>query len=80
MKSYEGPLANSPNKEEYDENDKLIQKPKKAKVPISFERKKFGGVRMCQRCLRTKVTLILRLKPHYSLIDAITVHNVTNVY
>ena len=34
---------------------KKREKGKKAgKVLVSFERKKYGGIRMCQRCLRTK--------------------------
>ena len=52
--------------EEIEENEKLIEKHKKTKknkkkgtrVLYSFERKKYGGVRMCQRCLKTKVTYI----------------------
>jgi len=32
----------------------LSSKKRKPKLPFSFERKKFGGIRMCQRCLRTK--------------------------
>ena len=52
--------------EDIEENEKLINKHKKTKknkskggtrVLYSFERKKYGGVRMCQRCLKTKVIL-----------------------
>jgi hypothetical protein len=51
--------------EDIEENEKLINKHKKTKknkskggtrILYSFERKKYGGVRMCQRCLKTKVT------------------------
>lgn len=39
----------------YQENEQLIKKPTKAAPQLmSFERKKFGGIRMCARCLRTK--------------------------
>ncbi len=51
--------------DENDEHDKLINKHNKTKsnkklkkgtrILYAFEKKKFGGVRMCQRCLRTKV-------------------------
>lgn len=40
-----------------EETDSFIAKKNKSKelfVPISFERKKMGGIRMCQRCLQTK--------------------------
>ena len=49
LKSYEGPLAKSPSKDDDGDldNEKLIKGLKKPKIPISFERKKFGGVRMC---------------------------------
>jgi hypothetical protein len=58
--------------EENEENDKLIDKHNKSKnhkktrkkgtrVLYAFERKKFGGVRMCQRCLRTKVIILFDL-------------------
>lgn len=65
LKSYEGPLAKpatQSNKAESDaEREKLIRPKKNAnRVIYSVERKKFGGIRMCQRCLRTKVTNELR--------------------
>ena len=49
--------------EDQEENEKLIDKHKKTKkikskgtkVLYALERKKYGGIRMCQRCLRTKV-------------------------
>lgn len=55
--------------EDIEENTKLIDKHKKTKknkikgtrVLYSFERKKYGGVRMCQRCLKTKVIIISTL-------------------
>ena len=60
LKSYEGPLAKpstQSNKAESDlEKEKLVKSKKNASRALySVERKKFGGIRMCQRCLRTKV-------------------------
>jgi len=51
IKSKSGPLYPP------DETASFIAKKNKSKelfVPISFERKKMGGIRMCQRCLQTK--------------------------
>jgi hypothetical protein len=67
LKSYEGPLAKpstQSNKAESDlEKEKLVKSNKKHanRALYSVERKKFGGIRMCQRCLRTKVRIISRL-------------------
>jgi len=60
LKSYEGPLSKQLPKRRTGKGDteELIKK-KKMPIPlISFERKKFGGIRMCQRCLRTKVNFL----------------------
>lgn len=62
LRSFEGPLAKpSSQKAESDhEKEKLLKKKNNPPKPIfSIERKKFGGIRMCQRCLRTKVTILL---------------------
>jgi hypothetical protein len=60
LRSFEGPLAkpSSSHKGESDnEKEKLVKRKKSPPKPIfSIERKKFGGIRMCQRCLRTKVS------------------------
>lgn len=61
LKSYEGPLAKpiaQSNKAESDQEKEALIKSKKnaPKAIFSVERKKFGGIRMCQRCLRTKVS------------------------
>lgn len=66
LKSYEGPLAKpttQSNKGESDmEREKLVKSKKNANRALySVERKKFGGIRMCQRCLRTKVSKDRRL-------------------
>jgi hypothetical protein len=69
LKSAEGPLAKqleASDKEQASENekDKLLSKRGSKSKPFvakSFERKKFGGIRMCQRCLRTKVSLEIML-------------------
>lgn len=67
LKSHEGPLAkqidpSGSEKEPFSEEDKKpLNSSKRAKKPIavmSFERKKYGGIRMCQRCLRTKVSFL----------------------
>ena len=52
LKSYEGPLAKPVEKshkgESEIEKEKLLKKKKNVpKVAFSFERKKFGGIRMC---------------------------------
>jgi hypothetical protein len=40
------------------EKGKLIKnKDKKPVLKFSYERKKMGGIRMCQRCLRSKVSI-----------------------
>ena len=62
IKSLAGPLVPSQQhsiKEggsSADEKEKLVKRKSKNKYkPMqSVERKKYGGVRMCQRCLRTK--------------------------
>jgi hypothetical protein len=67
IKSYEGPMTKPQArggagkgimKENELENQSLLKKKNLPKVLFSFERKKFGGIRMCQRCLRTKVTFM----------------------
>lgn len=63
LKTYEGPLAKpierSSKGESDAEKEKLMKNKKKPpRVIFSIERKKFGGIRMCQRCLRTKVTIL----------------------
>lgn len=58
LKSYVGPLSVSERKmikENDQEKQKLMKHKGKPKPLASYERKKYGGVRMCQRCLRTKV-------------------------
>jgi len=50
LRSFEGPMARSENKAngEDREKEKLLKKKKPVpKVLASFERKKFGGIRMC---------------------------------
>jgi len=36
------------------QNDMTVKQKQQTIVKMSFERKKYGGVRMCQRCLKTK--------------------------
>jgi hypothetical protein len=61
LRSYEGPMVKGAVmvRRQREESHSLISKhqsskKRKPKLPFSFERKKFGGIRMCQRCLRTK--------------------------
>lgn len=81
LRTYEGPLAQamteSLKKEREGESERLLKK-KQMKDAVSFERKKFGGIRMCQRCLRTKVVFVTLNSS--SLIDAIIALNATVVY
>jgi hypothetical protein len=66
-KSYVGPLtqptslkksfAEQQKLDEEREKRKLIKgKERKPVLKFSYERKKMGGIRMCQRCLRSKVS------------------------
>jgi hypothetical protein len=66
LKSNEGPLAkqidpSGSEKDPFSEEEKkplnISKRGKSKPMPVmSFERKKYGGIRMCQRCLRTKVS------------------------
>lgn len=48
LKSFEGPLTKQPIKAaKNDDREALIKNKKPPKVLFSFERKKFGGIRMC---------------------------------
>jgi hypothetical protein len=51
LKSYEGPLTKVPIKSAAagakEDKEQLLKKNKMPKVLFSFERKKFGGIRMC---------------------------------
>lgn len=86
IKSFAGPLAATPtnkslreSRESAHERSKLLKrKQAKPKVIYSYERKKYGGIRMCQRCLRTKVKII-SLIPLCSLTGVITALNVISV-
>lgn len=63
LKAYAGPLQvnNSSDikekKQDSSEQEKegLLKTKSKAKLLPAYERKRYGGIRMCQRCLRTKV-------------------------
>lgn len=51
LKAYEGPLI---EKESSTHEQKALVKNKALKTVVTLERKRFGGIRMCSRCLKTK--------------------------